>query len=62
MCIFPTDFLRTHFQPTSKSPQKFIPTSLLPENQWGCFWNIGEDIEVFEVFKLSISSIPSPNI
>ena len=33
MCIFPTDFLRTHFQPTSKSPQKFAERPYLSENQ-----------------------------
>ena len=33
LLLFSTDFLRTLSQPTSKSPQKLFPTSLLPENQ-----------------------------
>ena len=33
MCVFPADFLRTHFQPTSKSPQEFAARSYLSENQ-----------------------------
>ena len=33
MCIFPTDFLRTHSQPISKSPQKFAVRPYLSENQ-----------------------------
>ena len=34
MCVFPTDFLRTLFYTSSKSPQKLIPRSFLPENQY----------------------------
>ena len=33
MCIFPTDFLRTHFRTSSKSPQKFAVRPYLSENQ-----------------------------
>ena len=33
MCIFPTDFLRTLSQPSSKSPQKFAVRPYLSENQ-----------------------------
>ena len=34
MCIFPTDFLRTHFRTSSKSPQKSVARPFLPENQY----------------------------
>ena len=33
MCVFPTDFLRTHFRTSSKSPQKFAARPYVPENQ-----------------------------
>ena len=33
MCVFPADFLRTHFRTSSKSPQKSIFSTFLPENQ-----------------------------
>ena len=34
MCVFPTDFLRTHFRTSSKSPQEFTERLFLPENQY----------------------------
>ena len=33
MYVFPADFLRTHFRTSSKSPQKSIFSTFLPENQ-----------------------------
>ena len=33
MCILPTDFLRTHFRTSSKSPQEFAARPYLSENQ-----------------------------
>ena len=57
MCIFPTDFLRTHSQPTSKSPQKFIPTSLLPENQGLIQKSLHVGFVVIVVFKPSKPTI-----
>ena len=34
MCVFPTDFLRTHSQTSSKSPQEFATRPYLSENQY----------------------------
>ena len=57
MCVFPTDFLRTLSHTFSKSPQKFIPTSLLPENQGLIQKSLHVGFVVIVVFKPSKPTI-----